>query len=105
MRCLGRRRIVFAMPNPASGGHALSVTGPDYGTGPQAILVLEFARQDVGDDLHVAVGVRRKARAGPDKILIDHTQRAEAHPLLVPVVAEAESVARLEPAVVAASAF
>jgi CTP:molybdopterin cytidylyltransferase MocA len=61
--------------------------------------VLERALQDVGDDLHVAVGVGVEAPAGLDAVFVDHPQVAEAHVARVLVAGEREGVEALEPAV------
>jgi hypothetical protein len=105
VRRLRRRRIVLAVPNSSSCGHPLSVARPDHGSRPQAVLMLELTREDVSDDLHVAVRVRRETAIGPNRILVDNAQRAEPHPLVVPVIAKTKGMAGLEPAVVAAPAF
>ena len=60
--------------------------------------MLERAFQYIGDDLHVAVRVRRKSRAGRDAIVIDDPQGTEPHVVGVVVVPEREGVAALEPA-------
>jgi hypothetical protein len=38
----------------------------------------ELALEHVGDDFHVAMGVRTETLAGTDAILVHHPQRAEA---------------------------
>src|SRR5690606_539312 len=63
----------------------------------KAVLVRQRAREHVAEDLHVRVAVRREAGAGGDAVLVDHAQRAEAHPARVVVVAEGERMAAVEP--------
>src|SRR3546814_11361917 len=56
------------------------------------------AFEHVADDLHVGVAVRREAGARRDAVLVEHPQRAPAHPRRVVVVAERERVVAVEPA-------
>ena len=65
----------------------------------------ELAREDVADDLHVAMAVRAEAAARGDAVLVDDAQVAEAHVARVVVVGEREAVPALEPAVVGVAAF
>ena len=101
----GRRRIRLAMADAAPRGHALPVARKDHRAGAQAVFVFELARQDIGDDLHVAMRMCRETAAGRNPIFIDHAQRAEPHSLGVGVIVKTESMARLQPAVVAAAAL
>jgi hypothetical protein len=63
----------------------------------RAVLVLERALEDVGEDLHVAVAVRAEARPGADPVVIDHPERPETHVRRVVVIAERERVPAVEP--------
>ena len=67
--------------------------------------MFEFAFEDVGDDLHVAVRMRWEAVIRRDPIFVDDAQRTESHPFRIPVIVEAEGVMRLQPAVISAPAF
>jgi hypothetical protein len=58
-----------------------------------AVLVLEGALEDVGEDLHVAVRVGGEAAAGGDAVLVDDPELAEAHVVGIVVLAERERVA------------
>lgn len=60
----------------------------------------ELAVQDVAEDLRVAVGMCREAIPWRDTVLIEYTQTAEVHELVVEIAGEAEGVERLEPAAV-----
>lgn len=60
----------------------------------------ELAVQDVTEDLRVAVGMCREAIARGDAVLVEYTQTAEVHELVVEVAGEAEGVEGLEPAAV-----
>ena len=78
--------------------------GPDHRSGADAVLVLEGAFENVGNDLHVPVSVRVEPRAGPHAILVDHPQWAKSHVLCI-VMAEREGVAAVEPAEVVGPAL
>jgi hypothetical protein len=70
----------------------------------RAVLVLERALEDVGEDLHVAVAVRAEARSRLDPVVVDHAQAAKAHVARVVVLAERERVPAVEPAPVGPAA-
>src|ERR1019366_5128590 len=91
------------MANATPRGHALPVSRKNHRASAQAVFVLKLARQDIGNDLHIVMGMRRETAAGRNPIFIDHAQRAEAHPLRIGVIVKTESMARLQPAVVAAA--
>lgn len=65
----------------------------------------KFAAEDVAEDLGIAMGVGWKAILTTDAILIEHAQRAKVLELGIVVVCEAESVIRVEPAVVGMSSL
>src|SRR3569623_1751704 len=67
--------------------------------------MLQFAAQDVGNDLHVAVRMRAKAHPGAAQVVIDDPQCAEAHPFRIVVIREAEGVIRIAPAMFRMAAF
>src|SRR5690348_6716353 len=55
------------------------------------------AVEDVGDDLHVAMRVRREALTRRHAVVVDHAQRAKAHVVRVAVFAEGKRVPAVEP--------
>ena len=59
--------------------------------------MLECAFEDIGDDLHVAVRMRRESPARRHAVVIDDAQRAESHVLWVVVVPEGKTVLAIEP--------
>ena len=65
--------------------------------------MLERALEHVREDLHVAVAVRAEPRARRDAVVVDHAERAEAHVLVVVVLAGRERVPAVEPAPVGAA--
>ena len=65
----------------------------------------ELALHHHGDDFHALVRVHAKALARGNRVVIDHTQRAEAHPIGVVVVRKAEAVPAIEPIPLAVKAL
>ena len=62
-----------------------------------AVLVLDRALEDVGEDLHVAMGMGGEAAARRHPVLVDHPELPEAHVVGVVIVAERERVAGVQP--------
>src|SRR5580658_771509 len=85
---LGFRMIEFAVRDSPARAHPLRFAGTDDRAGAEAVLVLEGAFENVGDDLHVAMPMRRETGAGADAVFIDDAQRAKSHLCWVVVVAE-----------------
>ena len=67
--------------------------------------MLQRAFENVRDDLHVGVRMRREAAAAGDAVVVDDAQRAKAHVLLVEVGAEGKAVAAVQPAEVGTAAL
>ena len=67
------------MAHAGSGGHVLEFAGNEGLAGAGAVLMLDRAFQNIGEDLHVAVRMLAKARCGRDAVLVDDAQCAEAH--------------------------
>ena len=65
----------------------------------------EGAFEDIGNDLHVGMGMGGKAATARDAVIVDDTQRPEAHVVRVVILAERERVAAVEPAEVGLSAL
>ena len=97
--------VEFAVADAGARAHALHVPRPDHGSGAEAVLVLEFAGDDVRDDLHVAVTVRRKTRAGCDLIVVDDPQAAKAHVAGVVIFTKRKRMPAVEPAQIRMAAF
>src|ERR1041385_3906025 len=55
------------------------------------------AAQNIGDDLHVAMGMRGKSCPALDPVFIDDPQRAEAFIGRVVIIAERKAVPGLQP--------
>ena len=105
MHRVALRVIELAVTDAGSGRHDLHVAWADDRAGAKAVLVLEGAFQDVGDDLHVPMAVGIKAGGGFDAIFIDHAQRAKAHMAGIVILAERERVTAVEPAKIGLSAL
>src|SRR5260221_5673840 len=90
--------VELAVHDAAAGAHALDLAGPDHAAAAARVLVLQGAREDVAQDLHVAVRVRAEALAGLHGVVVDHAQRGEALVLPVVVFAEREGVEAVQPA-------
>ncbi len=67
--------------------------------------MFEGAAEDIGDDFHIAVGVHAEAFSGHDEVIINDAERAEAHPIGVVIIGEAERMVGIEPAVLGVAAF
>src|SRR5437667_11740351 len=97
MHRLGAGRIELAVRDPRARRHPLHVARPDDRAAAEAVLVLERALEDEGEDLHVAVRVGAEALPGIDPVLVDDPQHAEAHVPRIVVAVEGEAVAAVEP--------
>lgn len=97
--------VGFAVRDAGARGHALDLAGTDDGTVAHTVFVLELAAQNKCHNFHIAMAVRRKSRAGCDKVLIDDAQRTEMSVGRVLVVAERKRVVSFEPAVVEIAAL
>src|ERR1700733_3934511 len=79
MRAVGCRGILLAMAYAGAGAHALSIARMNHRTVAQTVLVFKSTFEKIGNDLHVAVGMRGKSLAGRNPVLIDHAKPAAAH--------------------------
>src|SRR4029079_8280608 len=85
------------MGDAASRAHALDLAGPYGAAAAAGILVRDGAVQDVGDDLHVAMGMRLKSRPAFDPILVYDAQCAETFIGGIVIVAKGKTVAGFQP--------
>src|SRR4051812_14470156 len=97
MHGIGLGRVELAVADAGAGAHALHLAWPDEGLGAGRILMRERAFEHIGDDLHVAMAVRREARPGNHAVLVDHAQGTEAHMRGIVIMAERKAVAAVEP--------
>src|SRR5438552_6962333 len=88
------------MRHPRARAHSLQVARDDDRAIAHAVLVLERAFEDPGDDLHVAVAMGAEAFARLDGAVVDDTKRAKSHVLRVVIEGEGEGVIGVEPPVI-----
>src|SRR3546814_11695142 len=60
-----------------AGAHHLDVAGGGAALIAHRILVADRARANIGDDLHVGMGMRRKTGLGPDLVVVPDADRSE----------------------------
>src|SRR6266851_6238544 len=90
-------RVGFAVPDARARAHSLRVSTPDDRAAAHAVAMRERARDDVGDDFHIAMAVRGKATSGRHHVFVDHTQRAKRHVRRIVIIAKGKSVISVEP--------
>src|SRR5215217_98030 len=105
MHTLSLRGILLAVSDAGSGSHALHVSRSNNRTVAHAVFMLERAFENVGDDFHVAVPMRRKTAAGSHEVFIDYAQRAKAHVAGIVVLVERKRVISVEPPMIEVPAF
>ncbi|MCY1542112.1 hypothetical protein D9M68_778390 [compost metagenome] len=105
MRGLVGLVVELAVHHATAGAHALHVARRNGFDVAHAVLVREFAREHVADDLHVPVAVGAEAGAGRHAVFVDHPQVAEAHVGRIVVPREGKAVERAQPAMVGITAF
>src|SRR4029078_4698702 len=88
------------MRHARAGAHMLDFPGPNDRTGSHAVLMGNRSFKNVGDDLHVAMRMCRKALSGSHAVFIDNAKMAEVDVLRVVVVRKGERVVRVQPSVV-----
>src|SRR5207244_2036680 len=79
--------------------------GPDGAAAAGGIFMGDGPAQNVGDDLHVAMGMGRKSGAALDPVFVDHAQRPEAFMGRIVIIAEGKGVAGLQPVDLGVAAF
>jgi hypothetical protein len=98
-------QVVFGVPDTGAGAHHLHVSGFGSAFIAETVLVRHRAFANVGDDFHVRVRVRRKARVGRDLVVVPDAQRAPTHSRGIDIVCEGEMVLGLQPAVIFSPEF
>ena len=93
------------MLHAGAGGHVLNLARADDAAIAHRILVLQRAAEDVGDDFHVPMRMRSETHPRHDEIIVDDAQAAEADPLWVVIIREAEGVIGVEPSVFGVPSF
>src|SRR5712692_3648059 len=105
MHSLTVRRVELAVRYARAGGHALHVTRPNHRTVAHAVAMFQRARQNVGNDFHVAMRVRGKTLTGRDPVFVDDAQTAPVHVRRIVILIERESVIRIEPPMIKVAAI
>src|SRR6266481_1640558 len=82
------RMVELAVRDSRARTHPLHFADSDDRAGPETILMLERAFENVGDDLHVAMPMSRKSRTCANPILVDYPQRAKPALRLIVVFAK-----------------
>ena len=100
MHRLFSRGIVFAVLNPGAGGHALELPGGDNRAVAHTVFVFQAPLQDVGDDLHIAVGMHPEPLPWNNPVFINDPQSPKAHVPWVVIATKAERMVGVEPTVV-----
>ena len=85
------------MLDAGAGAHPLREARVQLAVIAFGVAVLEPAREDPRDDLHVPVEVRREPLGGRHAIVVAHEQQTVMRVGGVVVAAEAEAVAAVEP--------
>src|SRR5689334_14351708 len=93
------------MNQAAACAHPLKVTGLEESCGSARITMIQSALQDIGEDLHFAMGLRRKTAATCNAILIEHFERPKLHEARVAIGAKGKRVSRVKPARFCRAAF
>src|SRR6185312_1740416 len=97
-----RLAVVLRMHNAAPRMHHLDVARDRAPLVAEVVAMGDGAGADIGDDLHVPVRMRVEASAGRNLVVVPDPERAEAHPVGVMVISEAEVMARVQPLVLKA---
>src|SRR5882724_10262415 len=101
----GAARIELAVGNATTGAHELNLARLERAAVAHAVLVLQRAFEHVAEDLHVAMSVCAETLAGRDAVIIDDSQRAEAHVRRIVIIGEGERMMRVKPTVVGVTPF
>lgn len=97
--------VHLAVADAGAGGHVLEFAGDEGLAGAHGVLVFDGTLEDVGEDLHVAMGVLAEAHGRGDEVLVDDAEGAETHVRGIVVLGEGEGEVGVEPTVVGMAAF
>jgi len=85
-------RVRLGMANARSGAHELHAARFYHAAIAHAVLVFQFAGEDVGQNLHVAMRMCRKSHSRSDAIVVEHAQRTPMHVFRIEIVCKTERV-------------
>lgn len=95
-----RRGVKLRVLDPAAGRHILKFTSTDGAAIAHRILVVEFARNNVGKDFHRMVGMGSKPLSRCNGILVDDSQGLVASMIWVIVACKGKGMVSIEPAII-----
>jgi len=88
------------MHDAGARGHPLQLARAQDLAVAQAVAMLQFAREDISHDFHVAMRMHAEPLAGSDAILVHDAERTEVVVGRVVIVAKGKGVVGVEPAMV-----
>src|SRR5262249_20138159 len=92
--------VVLGMADAAARRHHLDLAGAGATAVAEAVAMADRATADIGDDLHVAMRMRRKAAVRRDMVVVPHSQRAPAVARRIAIIGKGEMVLGVQPAMV-----
>lgn len=93
-------KIVLGMDDAGPCAHHLDIAGSRTALVAKAVLMGNCPGAYEGYDFHVVMGMRRKAAARADRIVIPDSDRTPAYPRRIMIGCKAEVVSGIQPAVV-----
>ena len=100
MQFLGVAWVVLRVTDPRPGAHNLEFTCRYLLFITHAVLMLHRTFQYVGQDFHVFMGMRTKALACVNHVIVNHAQCREPHEIRVIVVGKRKGMPGIEPAMI-----
>ena len=97
--------IDFAVHDSGSGAHPLHISSLNHAAVSGRILMLELSFDHHRDDFHVAMGMHAKTPSCRNRVVIDHKEGAESHPVGIVMTGERKAMPRLKPVANAVKAF
>src|SRR5262249_49653006 len=80
--------VIFRVADSGAGTHHLHIASIGAALVAETILMRDRALADIGDDLHVGMGMRGKARVGGDLVVVPHSQAPVTKTLRVVIAGE-----------------
>lgn len=99
------RAVELAVNDSRAGGHPLDVTGGNNSLVAHRIFMLNGTRENIGNDLHVAVRVHAESSSGGDAVLIDNSKRPKMNMRWIVIIGKRKSMVGIEPSMIEMAAF